>query len=267
MRRLPGRGTVSKLAPVADLPTIEAYLYELLGIDETPDEPGAHNGLQLSNDGGVGSIGAAVDANLPVIEQAVERGVDFLLVHHGLFWAGVEPIAGALYRKLKLAMDNNLAIFSVHIPLDVHETYGNNVRFAAALGMEETTPFFPWKGILLGRRATVPRWSRTNLLAKIEEVSGAAAHCAPGGPEEVEEIGIITGGAGSEVAAVAREGIDTFITGEGPHYSYALAEELGVNLIYAGHYATETFGVIALARHLAQRYELPHRFLDHPSGL
>ena len=125
-------------------------------------------------------------------------------------------IEGGYYEKLKLAMEHNLAIYSVHIPLDVHELYGNNILLAKALGLEETTPFFPWKGILLGRRARVDGWTRDSLKGLLEEVLGNRVHCAPGGPDDIREVGIITGGAGSEVAAMAAEGVDTFITGEGP---------------------------------------------------
>lgn len=250
-----------------ELPELQSYLDSLLRVAETPDYPPAHNGVQLTNDGFVGKIGAAVDACLPVIQQAVESEVDFLLVHHGLFWSGVQMIQGAYYEKLKLAMEHNLAIYSAHIPLDIHEVYGNNVLLARALGLEETEAFFPWKGTLLGRRATVDGWTRGSLQNLLETALDGPVHCAPGGPEEVREVGIITGGAGSEVAAMAEQGIDTFITGEGPHHTYVLAEEVGVNLFYAGHYATETFGVRALSEHLAERYSLEHQFIEHPSGL
>ena len=252
---------------MAELPEVQTYLETLVNVSATPDFPHAHNGVQLTNDGFVGKIGAAVDACLPVIQQAVDAEIDFLIVHHGLFWSGVQMIEGAYYEKLKLAVEHNLAIYSAHIPLDVHEVYGNNVLFAKALGLEETAPFFPWKGILLGRRAQVEGWTRAGLKVQLSDLLGSHVHCAPGGPEEIREVGIITGGAGSEVAAMAAVGIDTFITGEGPHHTYALAEEHGVNLFYAGHYATETFGVRALAAHLGERYSVPHLFIDHPSGL
>ena len=190
-----------------------------------------------------------------------------LLVHHGMFWSGVQPIREAYYQKLKLAMEHNLAIYSAHIPLDIHETYGNNVRFAAAMGLDSSEAFFPWKGVLLGQRASV-EWTRDQCLDRVRQaIGGGAIHCSAGGPSEVRQVGIITGGAGSEVTAVAAEGIDTFITGEGPHHTYALAEELGANLVYAGHYATETFGVKALATHVSETFEIPWEFIDHPSGL
>lgn len=234
---------------------------------EVPDYSGAVNGLQLENDGSVSKIVAAVDACLPVIRKAVEEGADLLVVHHGMFWNGAKPFTGSVYEKLKLAMDNNLAIYSSHIPLDVHPELGNNVCLAEALGFEETETFFPWKGIELGRRKKTSI-SRDELLAKVSEATGAPAHICPGGPDEIKDIGIITGGAGSEVFAIAETGIDTFITGEGPHWSYTAAEELGLNIIYAGHYATETFGVKALARKWCEEYsDLDWVFVDHPTGL
>ena len=108
---------------------------------------------------------------------------------------------------------------------------------------------------------------RNELVTRLQQATGAAVHLCPGGPAITKRIGLVTGGAGSEVAAAVAAGIDTFITGEGPHWSYTLAEELGVNLIYAGHYATETFGVKALAQHLQEKFGLPWEFVDHPTGL
>ncbi|MCB1077065.1 MAG: Nif3-like dinuclear metal center hexameric protein [Verrucomicrobiae bacterium] len=248
------------------LDDIVLHLSGELRLAEIPDYPGAVNGLQLANGGSVNQIAVAVDACLPVIREAVLRQADLLIVHHGLFWSGAQPITGGWYEKLKLAMDHQLAIYSVHIPLDIHPQLGNNARLAAALGFENTAPFFPWKGIELGLRASV-NLGREALLAKVIDATGASAHLCPGGPEQVRSIGIITGGAGSEVAAMAATGVDTFITGEGPHWSFTAAEELGLNVIYGGHYATETFGVKALAGHLESHFGLPWSFIDHPTGL
>lgn len=251
---------------MADLHDIVAFLDEQLGVSEIPDYPGALNGLQLENPGKVTRVGAAVDASLPVIGKAVADGVDLLVVHHGMFWQGAQPVTRAAYRKLKLAMDAGLAIYSAHIPLDVHPVWGNNALLAKAIGMASPVPFFPWKGIQLGLsgRLDIPLETLTE---KITSVLGADIHTCPGGGSMAGRVGVITGGAGSEVAAVHAEGVDTFVTGEGPHWSYPLAEELGINVIYAGHYATETFGVKALARELVQRYSLEWRFIDHPTGL
>lgn len=241
---------------------------EWLKLDEVPDYPQALNGLQLEGGREVRKIAAAVDACLPVIEQACQGGADLLVVHHGLFWQGAQRIEGALFRKLKRAMDHGLAVYSAHLPLDVHPELGNNVQLLRAMGIESgETPFFPWKGISLGLRAEVD-WSFAQCLEQVSAAVGAPVHSCAGGPAEVREIGVITGGAGSEIFDVAATGIDTFITGEGPHWSYTAAEELGINLIYAGHYATETFGVKALAQRWCGRFpDLTREFIDHPTGL
>ncbi len=252
---------------MAELRDLVTRANDWLSLESVPDYPGALNGLQLENSGRVEVVAAAVDACLPVIAEACERGVDLLLVHHGLFWQGARKIEGPLYRKLKLAMDHDLAIYSAHLPLDIHPEFGNNTRMAAELGLGLTEPFFPWKGINLGVRARVDL-SRSELLQKIRKLTGSPPLLCPGGPETVRDIGLITGGAGSQIHELAETGIDTFITGEGPHWSYTAAEELGINLIYAGHYATETFGVKALAARWSREFEgLKIEFIDHPTGL
>jgi dinuclear metal center YbgI/SA1388 family protein len=230
------------------------------------DYPGAMNGLQLANTGEIGRIIAAVDASLPVIVAAAQGGPGLLIVHHGMFWQGVQPVTGAFYRKLKIAMDANLAIYSSHLPLDVHPEIGNNILMARAILLKEPKPFLDQKGFPIGVRGT---WagSRAELLSSLEKALGGRVHLCAGGPENIHEVVIITGGAGSEVAKIAASGVDTFITGEGPHWSYPLAEELGINVFYGGHYATETFGAKALAEIISKRYAISWSFLDHPSGL
>jgi dinuclear metal center YbgI/SA1388 family protein len=243
-----------------------AFLDRELKISEIPDYPGALNGLQLESGGDVSRVVAAVDASLPVIEKAIALEAQLLLVHHGMFWQGAQKVTGAFYKKLKSAMDAGLAIYSAHLPLDVHPEWGNNACLARALGMGETHAFMDWKGIPLGLQADL-ELGRDELVKRVESAVGASVHLCPGGPERVRKVGIVTGGAGSQVADAAAAGVDTFVTGEGPHWSYPLAEELGVNLIYGGHYATETFGVKALAEALKQRFGVEWEFLDHPTGL
>lgn len=237
-----------------------------LRTSEIPDYSGAHNGLQLSNDGIVRQVGCAVDASLPVIEKAVAAGVDFLVVHHGLFWQGVRPLTGPFYRKIRHAMDHNLAIYSSHIPLDIHEELGNNVLLSRELGLGDGEFFFDWKGIHLGRRS-VTGGTVGDLQQRLEKVVGAPVLLRGMREALAGKVGIITGGAGSEVEAIASLGIDTFVTGEGPHWSHPLAEELGLNVLYGGHYATETFGVRALGQFLKSKFGLAHCFIDHPTGL
>ncbi|MDF1660024.1 MAG: Nif3-like dinuclear metal center hexameric protein [Verrucomicrobiales bacterium] len=239
-----------------------------LNIHDVPDYPQALNGLQLEGSRDVRKIVAAVDACLPVIEAACESDTDLLVVHHGLFWQGAQKIEGALYRKLKRAIEHGLAIYSAHIPLDVHPELGNNIGLLRAMGIDSgETPFFPWKGISLGLSAEVD-WTFEECLSRASAAVGENVHSCAGGPSKVRNIGVITGGAGSEVFDIAATGIDTFITGEGPHWSYTAAEELGLNVIYAGHYATETFGVKALAQRWCDEFpDLSWEFIDHPTGL
>ncbi|NWK57453.1 Nif3-like dinuclear metal center hexameric protein [Verrucomicrobiaceae bacterium N1E253] len=243
-----------------------AWMDEELSLDVIPDYPGALNGLQLENGGSVSKVGAAVDASLPVMEKAVAEGVDLLLVHHGMFWQGTQRVTGPVYRKIKLAMDHGLAIYSAHIPLDVHPFLGNNACLARAIGMSDPEPFFDWKGIQLGLKQSMSL-SREALLERVGRAVDAPVHHCPAGSDPVGTVGVITGGAGSEVAAVAECGVDTFITGEGPHWSYPLAEELGLNVFYAGHYATETFGVRALSAQVAEKFGVDSVFLPHSTGL
>jgi dinuclear metal center YbgI/SA1388 family protein len=251
---------------MVELSRIVDFLDTELRIASIPDYGGAVNGLQLENAGEVGRIVAAVDASLPVVEAAAEGGPGLLIVHHGMFWQGVQPLRGAFYRKIHRALQSGLAIYSAHLPLDVHPHWGNNVCLARAIGLRDPEPFLDWKGLPIGLKGA---WqgTREELAGRLRLAVGGPVHICPGGPEELLTVGIVTGGAGSEVAAAAASGIDAFVTGEGPHWSFPLAEELGINLFYAGHYATETFGVKVLAAELAGRFNLPWTFIDHPTGL
>lgn len=250
---------------MVSLQEVVAFLDQTLNTAGISDYPGAINGLQLENGGKIGRVVAAVDASLPVIQAVAAGGPGLLIVHHGMFWQGSQPIKGAFYQKLKTAIDAGLAIYSSHLPLDIHPQLGNNALLGQALGVEGLTPFSNSKGAVLGVEGT---WSgtRQSLHHRMEELLGRV-HVCPAGPENISKIGIITGGAGSEVAAMAARGLDAFITGEGPHWSYPLAEELGLNVFYGGHYATETFGVKALAQEISKIFTLPYQYHDHPSGL
>ena len=175
-------------------------------------------------------------------------------------------MTGIPYRQLKLALERNIALYSVHLPLDLHSDVGNNALLARALGFEITEPFLETKGQLIGRKTTASVL-RDELIRKLEQSLGSPIQCVGAGPTETRVIGIVTGAAGSEIYAVAARSVDTFITGEAPHWAAVAAEELGMNLLLAGHYATETFGVKALAVHLSEHFKIQWEFIDHPTGL
>ena len=250
---------------MVDLMTIVKALDEELRTSEIPDYGGALNGLQLENNGEVTRVALAVDASLAVIEEAVSVGADLLIVHHGLFWQGAQRITAGVYKKLNAAMSNNLAVYSSHLPLDIHPKLGNNAVLAEKIGLESPEPFFDWKGIQLG---LVGDWSKSweQLVSAVEQEVGIllTSHQER---EKVGRLGVITGGAGSEVQAVRDCGIDTFLSGEGPHWSFPLAQEIGLSYLLAGHYATEVFGVNALGKFLTEIFQLPVSFLDHPTQL
>ena len=233
---------------------------------EIKDYDGAVNGLQMENRGQVSRIAAAVDATLATVRLAIEQKADLLVVHHGLFWGATYPWTGKRYELIRLLMENNLAVYGSHLPLDVHPKLGNNARLAAALGLRKTEPFFTEKGQALGLQGSV-KIPREKLERRLAQVVGGPVRVIPGGPETCRRIGIVTGGAGSHLKIAVDEGVDTFITGEGPHWTYGLAEELGINVLYGGHYATETFGVKALAGHLSEKFRVPWVFIDRPTGL
>jgi dinuclear metal center YbgI/SA1388 family protein len=224
------------------------------------------NGLQVENNGIVTKIAAAVDGSLATIKKAVELKADLLIVHHGLFWGASHPWTGKRYTTIRLLIENNLAVYSSHLPLDAHPQFGNNAQLAKALGLRQLKPFFVEKGQAIGfqSRAQIPRLELEKRLANVLRLEPKVI---PGGPEVCRNIGIVTGGAGDELRKAHEEGVDTFITGEGRHWTYALAEELGVNVFYGGHYATETFGVKALAALLSEKFNLPWEFIDYPTGL
>jgi dinuclear metal center YbgI/SA1388 family protein len=266
MQRIAARNFDAESVPMPILEQITRYLDRYLKIKGVNDWPNALNGLQVENSGAVKKIGAAVDACEHSIREAAARGVSLLLVHHGLFWGGVQPLAGAHFRKMKAALDADLAIYSAHLPLDMHPQVGNNALLCKALGFKKTASFFFEKNQFIGLKTRTPM-TRDELVRRCEKALGDPVRVCAGGPARVSRIGVVTGGAGAEVGRAAAEGVDTFITGEGPHHSYLLAEELGVNLIYGGHYATERFGVKALAEHVARRFGVTWEFIDHPTGL
>lgn len=252
--------------PSVPLQRIVSHCDQLLRTDGFEDYGGAFNGLQAGNRGAVTRVAAAVDGSLATVRKAVETGANLLLVHHGLFWAPRHPWVGANLELIRLLTENDLAVYSSHLPLDAHPRLGNNALLSKALGFKRGEPFFPAKGRDIGLRFSTSV-KRDALSTRLEKVVNGPVTMLPGGPGVCAKIGVCSGGAGGEIAEAAAAGVDTFITGEGPHWTYALAEELGINVFYAGHYATETFGVRALAGELQRRFKLPWTFIDHPTGL
>lgn len=245
---------------------VRDYLDQYLRIESTPDYAEAVNGLQVENSGAVRRLAAAVDASLASIRSAVQEGADLLLVHHGLFWDGNQPVTGRRYRRLKVLLEHDVALYSAHLPLDVHPEVGNNAVLARALGMEPRGTFGDFKGQPVGVWGEL-EIGREALAARLDELLGGRVKLVPGGPERLRRVGVLTGGGGSMTGDAAAAGLDALVTGEGAHHNFFDASEGGINLYLGGHYATETWGVRALAEHLQERFGLSWVFLDHPTGL
>jgi dinuclear metal center YbgI/SA1388 family protein len=255
-----------RVMPKVSLAAIIKHCDQLLRTKVIGDYDGAANGLQVENRGTVSRFAATVDASLATVKLAIAAKADLMIVHHGLFWSVRQPWTGKNHELLRLLIENNVAIYSSHLPLDMHPKLGNNAQLCAALGLKNLRPFFTSHGQPIGFQ-TRAKISRAGLAMQLARATGAKSRMIPGGKNICERIGVVTGGAGGELKLAAAEGVDTFITGEGPHWTFALAEELGLNVFYGGHYATETFGVKALASHLSQKFKLPWTFIDHPTGL
>jgi dinuclear metal center YbgI/SA1388 family protein len=261
------------MAPAsAPLARIADHLDALLRTAEVPDYAGALNGIQVEHAGPVTRCAVAVDASLQTIEGAIATGANLLLVHHGLFWSGVQPLRGRFYERARLLVQHDVAVYSSHLPLDLHPTLGNNPLFARALGLNPTRGFARFQTIDLGVMGdtdieTGALVAATRAIAEREGGSLVTVGVQPG--RRTRRWALCTGSSASSdtLREAAAAGVDTLIVGEGPHHTGVEAQELGIAMLYAGHYATETFGVRALGAELERAFGLPWSFVPAPTGL
>lgn len=263
-----GNGAEGAHAPLRDV--VRALDTELRTFD-IPDYGGAVNGLQVANRGTVHKIAVAVDASRAAITEAAITGANLLIVHHGLFWGGAQPLTSVSYEKYRTLFGADIAVYSTHLPLDCHAELGNNVRLARALGLEVSAGFARYKTIDVG----VMGEADVRTAELVDRVEAFAARYGSPVRTSIPTAGRITrrwaictgGGASTETLREARErGVDTLIVGEGPHHTTVEAVEHDLCVVYAGHYATETLGVQAVGAWLEQRFGLPWTFLHLPTG-
>lgn len=256
----------------ASLARVALHLDTLLRTMEIPDYPGAMNGIQVEHAGPITRCAVAVDASLRTIEGAVAAGANLLIVHHGLYWSGVQPLRGRFYERARLLMQHDVAVYSSHLPLDLHPVLGNNAQLARALGLEPTAGFAYFQSVAVGVMGesdieTATLADRARAVAEREGGSLVTVGVAPG--RQTRRWALCTGaGASSDTLREATaSNVDTLIVGEGPHHTAVEAQELGIAVLYAGHYATETFGVRALGEELERAFGLPWSFVAAPTGL
>lgn len=248
------------------LSQIVDYCNERLKVGAIEDFPGAHNGLQVDNSGKVSKIGAAVDASLHTFELAQKERVDCLLVHHGLFWEPWCRVTGTHYQRIRALIEGDCALYSAHLPLDAHPEIGNNAQLISALGLSVLEPFLSFRGTDIGLISDLPM-GLDLLKDKLEILLQHPVQALEYGSGAPKRIGFCSGRGSGALDALPLSGIDTLVTGELKQADFAKVQELGLNVFLCGHYATETLGVQALAKEVAQRFDLEWVFLPSPCPL
>lgn len=254
------------------LDNIGRYADALLESNNTGDYPNALNGVQLENRSPIKGIAAAVDFSSRSIQGAIAANSNLLLVHHGMFWGGLEKLTGAAYRRVHKLIESDVAVYASHLPLDRHPTLGNNVLLARKLGLEPTGGFARFENFFIGVSGESD--IETSVLAtrarQFAAAEGGDVRVSPSKQGRRTKRWAICTGAGATgdtIREASTVGIDTLIVGEGPHWTAVQAAENDLVIIYAGHYATETLGIRALAQHLAEKFNLPWHFVSAPTGL
>ncbi|MFQ6071467.1 MAG: Nif3-like dinuclear metal center hexameric protein [Methanosarcinales archaeon] len=253
---------------MTELSEITKFLDHYLKIDTIADS--SFNGLQVEGTQKVKKIALAVDACKEVFIKAKDKEADFVLVHHGLFWREDNPHAiGVMKKRLELLIKNDISLYAVHLPLDVHKEVGNNITLAKQLGLEIIGDFASYHGVLCGVYGTLKEEMQLDEFIKLaEEKIGKITTKHLFGKERIKTVGVVSGGGAFGVNDMEKYGIDILLSGEPKHQVYNLTKDIGVNAIYAGHYTTETFGVIALGEKLKEEFpDIDIEFVDNPTGL
>lgn len=247
----------------------DSYIRTFLSLDEFARLDSSRNGLQVDRrNRAVRRVAFAVDAALEVFQRAAEWNADLLFVHHGLFWGHEQVLVGAHLDRVRFLIEHDLALYAVHLPLDAHLQVGNNAGIAQHLGLVDVEPFGLYKGVNIGvqGRFAVP----SSVDAVAEQLTGPHGRpiaVLPFGPSQVRTVGIISGGGIHEIEQAVEAGLDLYITGDAAHVAYHRCQEAGIHAIFAGHYATEVWGVRSVAQKLTADTGLATTFIDVPTQL
>lgn len=247
---------------MSTLKAITDYLDRELRVKDFEDA--SHNGLQVENSGQVTKVACGVDASLEFFREAERRGADLLVVHHGMSWGdSLRRITGLNYRRLSFLMERDLALYACHLPLDAHPRWGNNAQICRALGLRKLKPFGAYHGRMLGfegRLAAPMRYGEFKRLCR--RVFGNELRTMDFGKKTVRSVAVVSGGAAEQLNEAGEKGIDVYVSGEAKLTAYHAAQEYGINAVFAGHYATEGFGVKAVMGVLKRKFGLAGEFVD-----
>ena len=260
------------VAAYALLDDVARHLDGVLRTSEIPDYSGAMNGVQVEHEGPVTRCAVAVDASVQTIDAAIAGGANLLVVHHGLFWGGVQPLRGRVFQRVRRLLTHDVAVYASHLPLDLHPAIGNNALMARELELTPSAGFAHFQSIAIGLMGDTDIESATlaercDALARRE--GGRLVTLGATADRRTRRWALCTGaGASSDtLREAAAAGVDTLIVGEGPHHTAVEAMELGIAVLYVGHYATETFGVRALGAEIERAFGIPWTFVAAPTGL
>ncbi len=247
---------MAKLSEIVDI------LDRELAIDDYEDC--SNNGLQLGEEREIERICTGVDASMEFFQNAEKMGAQLLICHHGISWGdSLKRITDINYRRVKYLMDHGLCLYACHLPLDAHPELGNNIQICRALKLRNLEPFGVYNGRPIGFKGELPEAvAFEDFVNTAAAVFGNITTTMDFGRDEVESVAVVSGGAADEVEEAGLKGIDAYISGEPKLTAWHLAQEYGVNAIFAGHYATEVFGVRAVAKYLVERLDIEAQFID-----
>lgn len=248
-----------------DLSKITSFLDEYLEIEKFNDT--SNNGLQVEGEKEIEKIAFAVDACLETFERAAKIDANLIVAHHGLIWGGIDYIRGILFRRLKFLIEKGISLYAAHLPLDVHKEVGNNAMLLKMLDLEPKESFGEYKGVKIG---WIGEFDEPKLLDEIvntvETKLNVKANVLEFGDKKIKRVAAVSGKGAFSLNEAIENGLDLLITGEAEHEAYHIAKEGKINVIFAGHYATETLGVKALMDVIKQKFDVDVEFIDIPTG-
>jgi dinuclear metal center YbgI/SA1388 family protein len=249
------------------LSSICRFLNEILQLKEVSDP--SNNGLQVGVEQEIHKVAFAVDACIEAFEQAKKQGANLIVVHHGISWGdSLKYITGLNYARIKWLMQNNMSLYAVHLPLDKHPDFGNNVQLFKLLHLQNTRPFGNYEGQNIGFKGEFEKEKTIDEIADfLEEKLSTKCQVLKFGKVQLKSAAVISGGGGDEIPEAIIDDVDVFITGEITHSCYQRAKDGKLNIIAAGHYATETVGLKALMPVLHQKFNIPTIFIDADTGM
>ncbi len=242
---------------------IAAFLDKELDISSIEDE--SKNGLQVWAPAGIEKVALAVDTSMETFRKAWKKKCQMIVVHHGLIWGGIKSVKGVMYDRVKFLLDREMALYAAHLPLDKHPEFGNNIQLCRLLGLSSLKEFGSYHGTMIGLEGVLPKKTRVQSIADLlrERLSGDPLVLSFG-KEMVLRVGVVSGAGCTALSEAIARGLDCFVTGEANYASYHEIIDAGIDVIFAGHYATETLGLRALESILRGKFQIGTVFIDIP---